>query len=326
MIKAIRFHEFGGPEVLKYEDVEIDEPGNGEVLIRHTAIGLNFLDGLMRAGKYPVLPDLPAIPGAEAAGIVEAVGNDVKNITVGQRVAYAATTPGAYSEARVIDASHVVVLPEEISDEIAAATMLKGMTAEYLVNRCYPVSAGEVALVHAAAGGVGQIMCQWLKHLGVIVIGTTTSDEKKELILANGAAHVINSETENITRFAREVTDGQGVNVVYDSVGPAVWDASIDALRPRGYYVNYGNSSGPLAPIDSVDLNVKGSLFFTKTSMRFYLLNRQELESCAQNLFNVIEHGNVRPAINQRYSLADAAQAQIDIMERRTTGSTIIIP
>ena len=326
MVKAIRFHEFGGPEVLKYEDVEVGEPGPGELRVRHTAIGLNYLDALVREGKYPVLPVLPAIPGSEAAGIVEAVGKDVEDVTVGQRIAYAVTIPGAYTEARLIDARHTVVLPDNISDEDAAASMLKGMTVEYLVNRCYPVSAGEVALVHAAAGGVGQIMCQWLKHLGVTVIGTTTSEEKKELILANGAAYAINSQTENITELARDVTNGEGVNVVYDSVGPAVWPASIDALRPRAYYVNFGNSSGPLAPIDSVDLNVKGSLFFTKTSMRFYLLTRQELEKSAQDLFKVMEKGAVRPAISQSFGLAEAAQAQIDMMQKRTTGSTILRP
>ncbi len=326
MVKAIRFHEFGGPEVLKYEDVEVGDPGPEEIRLRHTVIGFNFLDALVREGKYPVLPELPAIPGGEAVGVVEAVGGNVADIAVGQRVAYAAIFPGAYSEARLLKARDAVALPDTISDEDAAASFLKGMTVEYLVNRCYPVSAGETALVHAAAGGVGQYMCQWLNHLGVTVIGTTTSEAKKELILANGAAHAVNSRTENIAEIAREVTGGDGVHVVYDSIGPDVWSASIDSLRPRGYYVNFGNASGPLAPIDAVELQMHGSLFFTKASMRYYQLTRQELDDAAAALFDVMASGAVKAVIGQRYDLANAAQAQIDVMERRTTGSTILVP
>ncbi len=218
----------------------------------------------------------------------------------------------------------MVAIPDAISDEDAAASLLKGMTAEYLINRCYPVNVGEVALVHAAAGGVGLYMCQWLKYLGVTVIGTTTSEDKKELILANGAAHAVNSRTEDITEVARAVTGGAGVHVVYDSVGPAVWQASIDALRPRGYYVNFGNASGPLAPIDAIELQMHGSLFFTKASMRYYHLTRQEVDNAAAALFDVIAAGAVKPVIGQRYALTDAAQAQIDVMERRTSGSTVL--
>lgn len=326
MVKAIRFYEFGGPEVLKIEDVDIGNPGPGEIRLRHTAIGFNFLDAKVREGKYPVLPDLPAIPGGEAVGIVEAVGADVSGIAVGQRVAYAGAGKGGYAEARLLNASNAVVLPDSISDEDAAASFLKGMTVEYLTHRCYPVSAGQTALVHAAAGGVGLIMCQWLKHLGVTVIGTTTSEQKKEIILANGASYAVNSRTENVTEIARDATGGTGVDVVYDSVGPAVWQASLDALRMRGYYVNFGNASGPLAPIDSGELQMKGSLFFTKASMRYYQLTRQELEDSAAALFDVIAKGVVKPVIGQRYKLADAAKAQIDIVEGRTTGSTILIP
>ena len=323
MVKAIRFHEFGGPEVLKYEDIEVGDPGPGEVRLRHTAIGFNFLDALVREGRYPVLPDLPAVPGAEAAGIIEAVGDGVDGFNVGQRVAYAANFSGAYSEARLLKASDAVALPDTISDEDAAASFLKGMTAEYLINRCYPVNVGEVALVHAAAGGVGLFLCQWLKDLGVTVIAAVGSDEKKATVLANGAAHAVNSRTGNFTELAREVTGGAGVNVVYDAVGPDVYAGSIDSLRPRGYYVNFGNASGPLAPIDAVELNVKGSLFFTKASMRFYQSTRQELENSAAALFDVIASGAVTPQIGQRYALADAAQAHIDVAERRTTGSTV---
>jgi NADPH2:quinone reductase len=325
MTKAIVFHEFGGPEVLKLEDVDVGAPGPGQLRLRHTVIGFNFLDALVRLGKYPVLPPLPAIPGAEAVGIVEAVGAGVTGFKVGQRVGYASGFAGAYSEARLIDAAVVVAIPDAIADEDAAAALLKGMTAEYLVNRCYPVKAGEVALVHAAAGGVGLYLCQWLKHLGATVIGTTTSEDKKALILAHGADHAVNSRTENVTEIAREVSGG-GVHVVYDSVGPAVWQASLDGLRPRGYYVNYGNASGPLAPIDAIELQMHGSVFFTKASMRYYHLTRQEIEASAASLFDVMAKGAVKSIIGQRYKLTDAAQAQIDVMAHKTTGSTVILP
>lgn len=325
MTKAIIFREFGGPEVLKLEDVDVGAPGPGQLRLRHTAIGFNFLDALVRLGKYPVLPTLPAVPGAEAVGVVEAVGAGVSGFKVGQRVGYASGFAGAYAEARLVDAAVVVAIPDAISDEDAAAALLKGMTAEYLVNRCYPVKAGEFALVHAAAGGVGLYLCQWLKHLGVTVIGTTTSEEKKPLILANGADIAINSRTEDITAISREASGG-GVHVVYDSVGPAVWQASLDALRPRGYYVNYGNASGVLKPIDAIELQMHGSVFFTKASMRYYHLTRQEVENAAASLFDVMAKGAVRSVIGQRYKLADAAQAQIDVMAHKTTGSTVILP
>lgn len=326
MTKAIRFHEFGGPEVLKIEDLDVGDPGPGQVRLRHTAIGFNFLDALVRLGKYPVLPELPAVPGGEAAGVVEAVGDGVTGLKVGDRVAYASGMSGACAEARLIDTGALVKLPDGVSDEDAAASMLKGMTVEYLIHRCYPVQPGQTALVHAAAGGVGLFMCQWLKHLGVTVIATVGSDEKKDLVLANGAAYAVNSRTENFTELAREATGGTGVDVVYDSVGPAVWQGSVDALRPLGYYVNFGNASGPLAPIDAVELNVKGSLFFTKASMRFYQLARAQLDDSAARLFEVIGAGAVTPVIGQRYPLDQVAQAQIDVMARKTTGSTVIMP
>jgi NADPH2:quinone reductase len=325
MTKAIIFEKFGGPEVLELKDIELGAPGPSQLRLRHTAIGFNFLDALVRMGKYPVLPELPAVPGAEAVGVVEAVGEGVRGFEVGQRVGYAAGFAGAYAEARLIDAAVVVAIPDAISDEDAAAALLKGMTAEYLVNRCYPVRAGEFALVHAAAGGVGLFLCQWLRHLGATVIGTTTSEEKKPLILAHGADYAVNSRTEDITGIARDVSGG-GVHVVYDSVGPAVWQASLDALRPRGYYVNYGNASGSLAPIDAIELQMHGSVFFTKASMRYYHLTRQEVENSAASLFDVMAKGVLKPVIGQRYALADAAQAQIDVMARNTTGSTVILP
>jgi len=323
MVKAIRIHEFGDLDVLKWEDIEVGEPGPGQLRLRHTVIGFNFLDIAVRRGVYPVLPELPSVLGTEGAGVVEAVGEGVSSFSIGQRVAYAATLPGAYAEQRLIDASQVVALPDSVSDEDAAASMLKGMTVEYLIHRCFPVQSGQTALVHAAAGGVGLFMCQWLAAKGVNVIGTVGSDAKKDTILGLGAKHAVNYKTENFTEVAREVTGGTGVDVVYDSVGKDHYQGSIDALRPRGYMVNFGNSSGPLPPIDSVELNVKGSLFFTKASMRFYQLTRQELDDSAATLFAAIAAGDVKPVIGQRYKLEDAAQAHADVAAGKTTGSTV---
>jgi len=323
MVKAICIHEFGDTDVLKWEDIEVGDPGPGQLRLRHTVIGFNFLDIAVRRGIYPVLPELPSVLGTEAAGVVEAVGAGVTGFSVGQRVAYAATLPGAYAEQRLIDASQVVALPDSVSDEDAAASMLKGMTVEYLIHRCFPVQSGQTALVHAAAGGVGLFMCQWLAAKGVNVIGTVGSDAKKDTILGLGAKHAVNYKTENFTEVAREVTGGTGVDVVYDSVGKDHYQGSIDALRPRGYMVNFGNSSGPLPPIDSVELNVKGSLFFTKASMRFYQLTRQELDDSAATLFAAIAAGDVKPVIGQRYNLEDAAQAHADVAAGKTTGSTV---
>ncbi len=323
MVKAIRIHEFGDIDVLKWEDIEVGEPGPGQLRLRHTVIGFNFLDIAVRRGIYPVLPELPSVLGTEGAGVVEAVGEGVSGFSIGQRVAYAATLPGAYAEQRLIDASQVVALPDSVSDEDAAASMLKGMTVEYLIHRCYPVQSGQTALVHAAAGGVGLFMCQWLAAKGVNVIGTVGSDAKKETILGLGAKYAVNYKTENFTEITRKVTGGTGVDVVYDSVGKDHYQGSIDALRPRGYMVNFGNSSGPLPQIDSVELNVKGSLFFTKASMRFYQLSRQELDDSAATLFAAIAAGDVKPVIGQRYKLEDAAQAHADVAAGKTTGSTV---
>ncbi len=324
MVKAIRIHEFGGPEVLRWEDVEVGNPGRGQLRLRHTVIGFNFLDIMVRMGRYPLLPDLPSVLGTEAAAVVEAVGDGVDGFAVGQRVAYASTRPGAYAETRLIDAAQVLALPDDVTDVAAAASMLKGMTAEYLIHRTYPVQPGRTALVHAAAGGVGLFLCQWLAHKGVTVIGTVGSDAKKATILALGATHAVNYKTENFTEVAREVTGGAGVDVVYDSVGKDHYQGSIDSLRPRGYMVNFGNSSGPLPPIDAVELNVKGSLFFTKASMRFYQLTRQELEDSAAKLFDALTSGAIKPVIGQTYALEDAAQAQIDVWNGKTTGSTVL--
>tara|TARA_A100001037_G_scaffold166067_1_gene149414 strand:- start:498 stop:1478 length:981 start_codon:yes stop_codon:yes gene_type:complete len=323
MVKAVRIHEFGEVDVLKIEDVEVGDPGPGRLRLRHTVIGFNFLDIAVRKGIYPVLPELPSVLGTEAAGVVEAVGEGVEGFAEGDRVAYAATLPGAYAEGRLIDASQVVALPDDVSDEVAAASMLKGMTAEYLIHRCYAPAAGETALVHAAAGGVGLFMCQWLAAKGVSVIGTVGSDEKKDTILANGAAHAVNYKTENFQEVVRGVTGGTGVDVVYDSVGKDHYQRSIDSLRPRGWMVNFGNASGALPPIDSVELNVKGSLIFTKASMRFYQLTREELEGSAATLFTALAAGDVKTVIGQRYSLDHVATAHTDVAEGRTTGSTV---
>ncbi|MGY8957901.1 MAG: quinone oxidoreductase family protein, partial [Alphaproteobacteria bacterium] len=319
MVKAIRIHEFGEADVLKWEDIDVGDPGPGQLRLRHTAIGFNFLDIMVRKGLYPVLPELPSVLGTEAAGVVEAVGEGVEGFSVGQRVAYASTFPGSYAEARLIPVEQVVALPDDVSDEAAAASMLKGMTAEYLIHRTYAAQAGETAMVHAAAGGVGLFLCQWLGSKGVNVIGTVGSDAKKETILAHGAKHAVNYKTENFTEIAREATGGRGVDVVYDSVGKDHWQGSIDAIRPRGYMVNFGNASGPLPPIDSVELNVKGSLFFTKASMRFYQLTRQELDDSAATLFGALASGDIKPIIGQTYKLEDAAQAQIDVWDGKTT-------
>jgi NADPH2:quinone reductase len=324
MVKAIRIHEFGEADVLKWEDIDVGDPGPGQLRLRHTAIGFNFLDIMVRKGLYPVLPELPSVLGTEAAGVVEAVGEGVEGFSVGQRVAYASTFPGSYAEARLIPVEQVVALPDDVSDEAAAASMLKGMTAEYLIHRTYAAQAGETAMVHAAAGGVGLFLCQWLGSKGVNVIGTVGSDAKKETILAHGAKHAVNYKTENFTEIAREATGGRGVDVVYDSVGKDHWQGSIDAIRPRGYMVNFGNASGPLPPIDSVELNVKGSLFFTKASMRFYQLTRQELDDSAATLFGALASGDIKPIIGQTYKLEDAAQAQIDVWDGKTTGSTVL--
>ena len=324
MVKAIRIHEFGEADVLKWEDIEVGEPGPGQLRLRHSVIGFNFLDIMVRKGLYPVLPELPSVLGTEAAAVVEAVGDGVDDFAVGQRVAYASTLPGSYAESRLIDAAQVVTLPDNVSDLDAAASLLKGMTAEYLIHRTYAAQSGETALVHAAAGGVGLFLCQWLANKGVTVIGTVGSDAKKETILENGARHAVNYRTENFTEVAREVTGGTGVNVVYDSVGKDHYQASINSLRPRGYMVNFGNASGPLPLIDSVELNVKGSLFFTKASMRFYQLTRQELEDSAATLFAAIAAGDIKPVIGQTCKLENAAQAQIDVWEGKTTGSTVL--
>lgn len=324
MTRAIRIHELGGPEVLCLEDVVLADPGEGEARVRHTAIGLNYIDVYHRNGTYPV--ELPAPIGSEAAGVVEAVGPGVAGVKPGDRVAYAGGARGAYADARNIDASRLVPLPDDIDDERAAAMLLKGMTVEYLIQRTFPLCAGQTVLWHAAAGGVGLIACQWLAHLGVEMIGTAGTEEKAELARAHGAAHCIVYTKEDFVARVRELTDGKGVPVVFDSVGRATFMKSLDCLQPLGMYVGFGNASGKPEPFDMGILARKGSLFLTRTTLVTYTAAREDLLASANALFDVVRSGAVKIEINQRWPLAEVAAAHRALEARRTTGSTILIP
>ncbi len=322
MTSAIRIHETGGPEVLKWEEVTVGEPGPGEVRVHHTAVGLNYIDVYFRTGMYPAKP--PFTPGLEASGVVEALGDGVTDVQVGDRIAYAAPPPGAYSEARLMPADRVVKLPDGIGDELAAAMMLKGMTAHYLLRRTYRVERGDTILFHAAAGGVGLIACQWAKSLGATVIGTVGSDEKAELAAAHGCDYPIVYTRENFVERVKSITDGAGVPVVYDSVGKDTFMNSMDCLRPLGTMVLFGASSGPVAPFDPGQLAAKGSLFLTRPTLMTYTAKRDDLVAAAQELFQVVESGAVKLEINQRFPLENAAEAHRALEARKTTGSTIL--
>ena len=322
MSHAIRIHETGGPEVLKWEEVTVGDPGPGEVRLKHGAVGLNYIDVYFRTGLYPAEP--PFTPGLEACGVVEAVGDGVADIAVGDRVAYAAPPPGAYSEARLMPADRVVKVPDGVSDELAAAMMLKGMTAHYLLRRTYRVQPGDTILFHAAAGGVGLIACQWAKHLGATVIGTVGSDAKAELAAAHGCDHPIVYTRENFVERVESLTDGEGVPVVYDSVGKDTFAKSLDCLKPFGIMVLFGQSSGPVPPFEIGTLAAKGSLFLTRPTLMTYTAKREDLVSAAAELFEVVESGAVKLEINQRFPLADAAEAHRALEARKTTGSTIL--
>lgn len=325
MSKAVRVHAHGGPEVLTYEEVATGRPEAGQALVRHTAIGLNFLDTYYRSGLYPPPAGLPLIPGGEAAGVVEEVGEGVDWLKPGERVAY--TTPlGAYCQQRLIAADRLVEIPEGVSDEQAAAMMLKGMTAEYLLRRTFRVKPGDTILYHAAAGGVGLILGQWAKHLGATVIGTAGSAEKIALARAHGFDHVINYREKDFVAEVKEVTGGKLCDVVYDSVGKDTFPGSLDCLRPRGLFVSFGQSSGPIPPFNMALLSQKGSLFATRPTLYSYVATRQELEASAEALFEVVSKGVVNIRINQRYPLAQAATAHADLEGRRTTGTSILIP
>jgi len=325
MSKAVRIHAHGGPEALTYEDVDPGKPGAGQVLIRHTAIGLNFLDTYFRSGLYPAPNGLPLIPGGEAAGVVLETGEGVQGLKKGDRIAY--TTPlGAYCEERVIAADRLVKVPDAVSDEQAAAMMLKGMTAEYLLLRTFPVKAGDTVLYHAAAGGVGLIFGQWAKHLGATVIGTAGSADKVALARAHGFDHVINYREQDFVAEVKELTGGKLCDVVYDSVGKDTFPGSLDCLRPRGMFVSFGQSSGPIPPFNMAILSQKGSLYATRPTLFTYIAKREDLEASASALFDVVSSGAVDIRINQRYALKDAATAHADLEGRRTTGTSILIP
>jgi NADPH2:quinone reductase len=324
MVKAIRFSRTGGPEVLEYVDVEVGEPGPGEARVRQYAIGLNFIDVYFRTGLYP--QPLPSGLGQEGAGVVEAVGDGVTHVKPGDRVAYAGRPNGAYSEVRTMPADILVRLPDEISYETAAAMMLQGLTVQYLFHRTYQIKPGDTILFHAAAGGVGLVACQWARALGVNLIGTVGSNEKAELAKAHGAAHVINYNTEDVVQRVLEITKGEKVPVVYDSVGKDTFTRSLDCLRPLGLMVSFGNSSGPVPPFSLGELAARGSLFITRPSLGAYAASRAELEAMSADLFQMVTSGKVKIEINQRYPLAEAAKAHSALEGRQTTGKTILLP
>lgn len=324
MTHAIRIHETGGPEVLCWEEVGAGETAPNEARVRHAAVGLNFIDIYHRSGLYP-LP-LPSGLGLEGAGVVEAVGSAVTDLRPGDRVAYAGGPPGAYAEVRNIPADRLVKLPDGIDFRTAAAMMLQGMTAQYLLRRTYRVQPGDTILIQAAAGGVGLIVCQWAKALGATVIGTVSSDEKAALAQAHGCDHPIIYTRENFVARVREITQGEGVPVVYDSIGKDTFTGSLDCLRPLGMMVTFGNASGPVPPVDTLELSKRGSLFLTRPTLFTYVAKRSDLLATAQELFDVVAVGKVKIEVNQTYALKDAAQAHIDLAARKTTGSTVLLP
>lgn len=333
MVKAIRLHKAGGPEVLRYEEIEVGAPGPGEARLRHSAIGLNYVDTYLREGTgaygdtdkpYPL--DYPAILGFEGAGTIEAVGPGVVELKPGDRVAYAAPPMGAYAEARLIPAEVLVKLPPDIDEETAAAAMLKGLTVEYLLRRCHPIKPGDTILIHAAAGGCGLILCQWASHMGATVIGTVSSEEKAALARAHGCHHAIDYSRENFVERVRALTRGAGVSVVYDGVGRATFVGSLDCLAPRGTLVLFGQPSGPVDPVPLNWLTDRGSLFLTRPTLMTYIARRDELVAAASALFQAIGRGAVKIEIKQRFALKDAAEAHRALESRRTTGSTVLIP
>lgn len=325
MTQAIRFHETGGPDSLSWDAVEVGDPGPGEVRLRHTAIGLNFIDTYHRTGLYPV-PSLPCVPGLEGVGVIEAVGDGVEGLRTGDRVGYPAGPVGAYCESRLITADRIVHIPDGVSDEDAAALLLKACTVEFLVERLFAVKPGDTVLFHAAAGGVGTLACQWLSALGATVIGTVGSSEKAEIAKANGCTHTINYSEEDFQARVMEITDGRGVPVVYDSVGKATFMKSLDCLKPRGMMVTFGNATGPVDPVPPGLLAQKGSLFLTRPTLMHYVTERQELEHATSRVFEMIADGNLKANIGQRFALKDAAKAHHALENRATQGQTILLP
>lgn len=324
MTKAIRVHDYGGPEVLTWEDVELGDPGPGQVRIKQTAIGLNYIDVYGRTGLYPQ-DELPFIPGMEGAGVVTALGEGVRDLKVGRRVAYAGPL-GAYAEERLIGADRVVRIPQNVTDETAAAVMLKGMTAQYLLRRTYKVGPDTTILFHAAAGGVGTIACQWAAALGATVIGTVGSAGKALIARSHGCTHVINTREEDMVAKVKEFTRGEGVDVVYDSIGKDSFPMSLDCLKRRGMWVSFGQASGPVPEFRINLLAQKGSLFATRPALGDYIATRKELVSTANDLFGAIAKNKVKIAVNQTYPLRDAERAHRDLEGRLTTGSTVLVP
>jgi len=325
MTHAIRVHEPGGTDQMHWEPIEVPEPGPGEALVRHTAVGLNYIDVYHRTGLYPV-EDRPFGLGVEGAGVVEAVADDVTRVAVGERVAYAALPPGSYAHKRVIAADRLVSLPDGIDDNMAAAMMLQGMTVQYLLRRTYRVKYGDTVLIHAAAGGVGLIACQWAKYLGATVIGTVGTDDKARLAASHGCDHPIVYTRESFLERVREITGGAGVNAVYDSVGRDTFMQSLDSLARLGTMVLFGQSSGPVEPMDLGLLAAKGSLFITRPTLFHYTATVQELDATAAELLDVVDKGAVTIEVNQTYPLSEAARAHDDLEARRTTGSTVLLP
>ena len=325
MVHAIRIHEHGGPEVLRWEEVAVGDPGPGEVRLRHTAVGLNYIDTYHRSGVY-TLPPFPVVIGVEGAGLVESVGEGVTEVKPGDRVGYAPGPMGSYAEARLVPAARLIPLPSWIGDQQAAAMLLQGMTVQALLRSVYRVQAGETILVHAAAGGVGLILCQWAKHLGATVIGTVGSDEKAEIARAHGCDHPIVYTRESFVERVRALTDGEGVPVVYDGVGKTTFMDSLDCLRPRGLMVLFGAASGPVPPLDLQVLAAKGSLYVTRPTIFSYTAKRDELMASAADLFEVVHAGAVTIEVGQTYPLRDAAQAHRALEARQTTGSTVLLP
>ena len=325
MVQAICVHETGGPDVMRWEHVEVGEPGAGEVRIRQTAIGLNFIDTYFRSGLYPAPNGMPFSPGNEGAGVVLTVGEGVDHLKPGDRVAYAGPL-GAYAQERIVPADRLVIIPDGVDDKTAAAMMLKGMTAQYLLRQTFKVGPETTLLFHAAAGGVGLIAGQWASHLGATVIGTAGSEEKIELAKAHGFEHMINYRTENFVERVRDITGGAGCDVVYDSVGKDTCPGSLDCLKPRGLWVSFGQSSGPITDFNLALLSQKGSLFATRPTLFNYIATREALEACAGELFELVEKGIVKIQVNQEYRLAEAVQAHTDLEGRKTTGTTVLIP
>jgi NADPH2:quinone reductase len=323
MPKAVRYHKQGGPEVLQVDEIEVGEPGPGQLRLRHTAIGVNFVDTYQRSGLYPM--QLPAVAGNEGAGVVEAVGSGVKGVKKGDRVCYTGL-PGSYCEVRLVPAERVVKIPNGISDEQAASMLLKGMTVHYLIFSTHKVKKGDTVLWHAAAGGVGLIAGQWLKKLGVTAIGTVGSDEKAKLARAHGYKHVINYSTENWVEKVKEITKGKKLSVIYDAVGKTTWEGSLDCLQPRGLMVSFGNASGAVAPVNIGILQQKGSLYLTRPTLATYIAARADLVKRSNDLFNAVKSKKVKIETTGKYKLADAAQAHRDLEGRKTTGSVVLIP